>query len=233
MVVLTEVNNFVWLGVGLALTVSGLVIFNFSNRAFWQLAIGGPLFLIGISLALFKIHEIILVIGAYFVVGWGLAFQNRDFWLPRRSIENTVEYKISRWFETRIRGSTPEGADKALGVEPLQGSRVFLSGTTAFWLNSLVDVKQVRGGRDEAVKHASWREAVWEIRQGKSGEDTERVLRALAIDYIVVHTQTSAEFYHDFKDPGKFEKIDSLVKIYEEDGDIILKLLSFRIGDDN
>lgn len=62
MVVYSEIINLVWLAVGVALSIGGLVIFNFSDRAFWELAIGGPLFLIGVSVFLFKVHEIILVI---------------------------------------------------------------------------------------------------------------------------------------------------------------------------
>ena len=140
-----------------------------------------------------------------FIVGWIVVWQKRDFWLPRKNIEDTVEYKIANWFSNN-------------------SPTVFLSGTTAFWLNSLVDVAQVRGGRDEASVDGRWREAAWEIREGAIAEDTERVLRALSIDYIVIHSDKSGEFYHDFKFPGKFEGISGLEKVYDEKGDKIYNI---------
>ena len=101
---------------------------------------------------------------------------------------------------------------------------VFLSGTTAFWLNSLVDVVQVRGGADQAAVHPTWRQSAWEIREGKSADDAEEALKSLKVNYLVVHTEESREFYHDFKNPEKFEQIESLSKIYESRGDIIYKV---------
>ena len=159
-----------------------------------------------------------------FIGSWAFAFVHRDFWMPRKSIEDTVEYKIAKWLEIRIRGSTPEGKDKALGVEPLQGSTVFLSGTTAFWLNSLVDVVQVRGGRDEVSKNAQWRGLNWQLTQGESLDSAVALLKAQGVDFIVVHGDSSQEYYHDFVDPEKFEKIPSFEKVYDKAGDVIYKL---------
>jgi len=90
----------------------------------------------------------------------------------------------------------------------------------------LVDVRQVRGGRDEVSVNGDWRDAAWEIREGATGEGTERALRTLNISYVVVHTKDSGEFYHDFLYPQKFENISSLTKIYEKDGDVI-----YQVGD--
>ncbi|OGD95652.1 hypothetical protein A3F02_01830 [Candidatus Curtissbacteria bacterium RIFCSPHIGHO2_12_FULL_38_9b] len=101
---------------------------------------------------------------------------------------------------------------------------IFLSGSTAFWLNSLVDVKQVRGGVDQASVDKIWREAAWEVREGGITEDTEKALKALNINYIVVHNDQSAEFYHDFKNVEKFENTTNLVKFFEELGDLIYKV---------
>ncbi len=62
MFLLGEVLNLIWLGVGVVLAVSGYVIFRFSPLAFYKLGIGLPVGLIGITVTLFKIHELILVL---------------------------------------------------------------------------------------------------------------------------------------------------------------------------
>ena len=62
MVVYSEIINLVWLLVGGVLILAGLAIFKFAQGEFFRLAIGLPLILIGASLALFKLHEIILVL---------------------------------------------------------------------------------------------------------------------------------------------------------------------------
>ena len=181
----------------------------------------------------------------YLIVGWFFAFQNRSFWLPKASIEGTVEYKIAKWLGEEIRtgpvSSFPPtsarsrgnsnldvesfGELRAVGSPSTAATRsddvptVFLSGSTAFWLNSLVDVAQVRGGRDEASVDDMWRQAVWEIREGKDVEASLGWLWRLNVKYLVVHTENSGEFYHDFKYPEKFEGIRSLVKVYDEGGD--------------
>ncbi|OGE03550.1 hypothetical protein A3G16_00725 [Candidatus Curtissbacteria bacterium RIFCSPLOWO2_12_FULL_41_16] len=175
-----------------------------------------------------------LLFAIYFLAGWMVAFQNRNFWLPRASIENTVEYKIAKWLElgtgpvSRFPPAFGEARLRrpAIATRSVGAPTVFLSGTTAFWLNSLVDVRQVRGGRDEVSVNGDWRDAAWEIREGATGEGTERALRTLNISYVVVHTKDSGEFYHDFLYPQKFENISSLTKIYEKDGDVI-----YQVGD--
>src|SRR3990167_4643210 len=88
-----------------------------------------------------------LLFAIYFLAGWMVAFQNRNFWLPRASIENTVEYKIAKWLElgtgpvSRFPPAFGEARLRrpAIATRSVGAPTVFLSGTTAFWLNSLVD----------------------------------------------------------------------------------------------
>ncbi|MDP3888425.1 MAG: hypothetical protein Q8Q24_00120 [bacterium] len=126
----------------------------------------------------------------------------------QKDITQTVEYRL--------------GNQLAKIAKPQE--RVFLSGTTTFWLNAFFDIPQVRGGTDQASIDPDWRKAVWEVREGATTESTERWLKALKITYLVVHTKESDEFYHDFDDPEKFEQISGLKKIYEEKGDRIYRL---------
>ena len=62
MVLYQEVVNVLWLAVSVVVLIAGLAIFIFSTGAFFRIAVGIPVFLIGISLGLFKIHELFSVI---------------------------------------------------------------------------------------------------------------------------------------------------------------------------
>lgn len=62
MVLVSEVVNLVWLGVGIVATVSGYVIYSFFLEDFYRLTLGMPIGLIGLALTLFKIYELILVL---------------------------------------------------------------------------------------------------------------------------------------------------------------------------
>jgi hypothetical protein len=131
----------------------------------------------------------------------------------QKDITQSVEYRIGRQLS---------GIAKP-------NERVFLSGTTAFWLNTFFEIPQVRGGKDQAAVDPDWRKAVWEIRDGSTGspqggEKSVEWLRRLGVSYLVVHTFASKEFYHDFVHPEKFEEVKGLKKIDDEDGDRIYRV---------
>jgi hypothetical protein len=141
---------------------------------------------------------------------WLFLFNRYVLGTSQREIERTVEYRIGR----------------LLSETAKPGEKVFLSGSTAFWLNAFFDVAQVRGGVDQASMDKDWREAVWEIREGPSAGSGLEELRKLGVTYLVVHTSTSSEFYHDFKSPEKFEGVGGLKKVYDEEGDRIYQVLN-------
>jgi len=62
MVVYTQVINLIWFLVGIVMILGGLAIFKFAQGEFFRIAIGLPILLIGLSVGLFKLHEIILVV---------------------------------------------------------------------------------------------------------------------------------------------------------------------------
>ncbi len=150
----------------------------------------------------------VLFLLTYLIVGWWLVWTNRGFWMPRKSVEGTVEYILAKDLE-RIVGP---------------GETVFLSGSTAFWLNSLVDVAQVRGGRDEVSQNENWRKVVWEVRGGVGKNRSVESLKLLGVDFLVVHGDNSSEYYHDFENPQGFEGLDSLEKVYDDAQDRIYKI---------
>jgi len=142
------------------------------------------------------------------VLGWGSIF-NRYVW---RTLQpgpgDAVEYRIGKQLSRVIK----------------PGETVMLSGSSVFWLNAFSVsgwIAQVRGGVDRASVDPDWRAAAWEIREGADSAKSLAWLRKLKINYLVVHTSQSEEYYHDFKYPEKFENIAGLEKIYEERGDRI------------
>lgn len=155
-------------------------------------------------------RKIVLIFASILVFGtWLFMFNTYVLGTLQRNISQTVEYGIGRQL-SKI-------------AKPYE--RVFLSGTTAFWLNAFFDIPQVRGGVDQASVDPNWRKAVWELREGTKEEKSVKWLKELGVSYLVVHTEDSEEFYHDFIYPEKFEEAAMLKKIYEKDGDRIYQVL--------
>ena len=123
------------------------------------------------------------------------------------NIKNSVEYQIASWLK-----------------ENANGERVFLSGSTAFWLNEFApDVWQVRGDIDQASTNRFWDRANYQIRNSPDPAETLSWLAALRVNYVVVHDNNSREYYHDFKFPEKFENIGQ--KVFDNgQGDRIYQL---------
>ena len=128
----------------------------------------------------------------------------------QKDITQSVEYKIGTQLEKIVK----------------PGEKIFLSGSTVFWLNAFFDIPQVRGGVDRASVNPDWRKAAWEIREGKNAKDAKKWLKTLNIDWLVVHSPDSQEFYHDFKYPDKFEELKELEKVYDKNGDRIYRFSS-------
>lgn len=62
MVVYSEIINFIWLFTATLGVIGGFVFFNFTDSAFYKMAVGLPLILVFLGVAIFKLHEIILVL---------------------------------------------------------------------------------------------------------------------------------------------------------------------------
>ena len=168
---------------------------------------------IGLSLILSRIKQktrrtfISLVLISLLIISW--------LFLVKDNVINTFQKEINQSVEYRI------GEKLTEVIKP--GEKVFLSGTTVFWLNAFFDIPQVRGGVDQAAVHPTWDKAAWEIREGTKVELSEKWLRELRVNYLVVHDETSKEFYHDFAFPEKFEQ-GNFQKLYQKDGDRIYQL---------
>lgn len=131
---------------------------------------------------------------------------------PLKAILFLVPFLLTFYAYTRlgkpslITKEIPKGAQSLSEVANLTGTkRVFLSGTTVFWANALTDIYQVRGGKDEVSKDPSWAKGAWVIRESPSIEETKLWIKNLGVSYVLVHGPKSPEFFHDFKNLGKWE----------------------------
>jgi len=142
------------------------------------------------------------------------------FYLPGRfaifkthpNIKNTAEYQIADWL---FKNASP--------------GRIYFSGSTAFWFNEFVpDLWQVRGGIDQAAINQIWQDASYQIRTNSDLNKSILWLRALRVDYLVVHDKNSREFYHDFEYPYKFDDCRNLCELVfdSRQGDKIYRINS-------
>ena len=128
------------------------------------------------------------------IFGFWVRFDKTHF--PKFDIDNSLEKEIATWLQEHT----------------LPTDRVYLSGSTAFWLNYFApNVSQVRGGVDQAATHPFWAHASFNLREGEDSETALAWLKALRVKYVVVHDRNSREFYHDFKNPEKFKTIGEKV----------------------
>lgn len=83
--------------------------------------------------------------------------------------------------------------------------RIFLSGSPVFWLDSRLDISQVRGGMDNNSLNRYWLWASYQIREGYDSGITKDWMRALGVSLVLVNSDQSREYFHDFKKPEKFK----------------------------
>ena len=107
------------------------------------------------------------------------------------------------------------------------GKRVFLSGSPVFFVNSFINIAQVRGGADQATIHPFWAHGVYQIREGEDPELTRNWLLALGASYILVHDKGSDEPFHDFKNTDKFADFKLILA---DRGDKLYKIEDSSIG---
>jgi hypothetical protein len=120
-------------------------------------------------------------------------------------LEATIEYPLAKW----------------LAAQPMKG-RVFASGGLRFRLNSWFEVPQVGGGFESGLANRVPVDLVYAARTGKA--DTGRgsidlltQLKAMAVEYVVVHGPKSREHYRDFANPRRFDEALRAVHRIEDD----------------
>jgi hypothetical protein len=133
--------------------------------------------------------------GVMLVVGlpqlWAYVMQPRDRWKPVPA-ETTIERRLADWVAARA----PEG-------------RVFASGGLRFRLNSWYSLPQVGGGFETGLRNRMPLDLAYHVRTGRSLRPGREIadalleLRALGVEYMVVHGKNSKEYYRDYASPER------------------------------
>jgi hypothetical protein len=146
-------------------------------------------------------------------------------------ISRFVSHRYARWVLTDAEDSAEYRVAMALRDLNPQG-RVFVTGGSRFRLNSWVLIPQTGGVFETGLKTRFPVEAGYQITtdlgfaKGKEFEQSMLLLRAMAVEYVVVHGPESEEFYKDFKNPTKFD--GKLEKVWSAAGDSIYRITPFR-----
>ena len=110
------------------------------------------------------------------------------------------------------------------GAAPAAG-RIFATGGLRFRLNSWFDIPQVGGPFDTGLNNRVPLDLAYRIRVGANlwsrheSEDTLSSLKALGVEYLVVHGKNSREYYRDFFQPERLAGL--LTPAYRIEDDII------------
>ncbi len=125
----------------------------------------------------------------------GLAIMQAPRWrkevrayLPAFDITKTVERAQALWLGSHY-----------------PGQRVFLVGSTGFWLNAFADNPQLGGGFDQGRSNPAIAGATYAIPyiEGRGGESVA-LLKAYGVRAIAVGGKNSRDAYRNYRDPAKF-----------------------------
>jgi hypothetical protein len=125
--------------------------------------------------------------------------------------ERSIEYRCGRALAERA----PAG-------------RIFASGGLRYRLNSWFELQQVGGTFESGLRNRIPVHMAYQIRTGigsvagQEGQDAVLQLKALGVEYVVVHGPKSKEHYRDVRNPRKFEGL--LESVYREGDDVIYRV---------
>ena len=144
---------------------------------------------------------------------WKYTTKSLSQWRPVPRQE-TVEYRLASWLDAQ----NPRG-------------RVFATGGLRFRLNAWFDEPQIGGTFETGLRTRVPLDYLYQIRtgigskDGEEGKDAVLQLKSMAVEYVVVHGPKSEEYYHDIRNPTKF---DGLLERVHSDGDNYLYRVPFH-----
>jgi hypothetical protein len=149
------------------------------------------------------------------------------------AVARFVKHRYELWTPVP-REQTPEFrvASALAALEPT--GRLFLSGGSRFRFNSWYLYPQVGGVFETGLRNRIPVDIGYQVRtdigspRGEEAASSILQLRALAVEYVVVHGPNSEEFYRDFKYPNKFEGL--LEKVWSQGDDRIYRLAPVRLA---
>jgi hypothetical protein len=146
----------------------------------------------------------------YITQGWSI-------WKPIE-LESTTEYQIA----TQLAALRPEG-------------RVLASGGLRFRMNAWYDLPQVGGSFESGLSNRTPVDFAYHIRTGENtaaGLEMPYALlemKALGVEYIVVHGPKSDEHYRDYRNPRKFDGVlENVAALRSAEDDDFIYRVPFR-----
>jgi hypothetical protein len=124
-------------------------------------------------------------------------------------LEKRSEYTTARWLDAN-----------------LHGGRVYVTGSTSFWLNAFSATPQLIGCCDQGQSMPVLNEAPYKVNTAVNPALTEAGidwLRALGVQAMVVNGPTSTDEYKDIRAPERFDGVVPLW--HRENGDAIYSVL--------
>lgn len=107
------------------------------------------------------------------------------------------------------------------------GERVYVTGSTSFWLNAFVDSPQLIGCCDQGLSMPVLAAVPYAVNSPTSVEDTQKArvwLQALGVHALVVNGPASTDEYKDIQAPDRFLAVFPL--LHEENGDRIYEVVA-------
>jgi hypothetical protein len=143
------------------------------------------------------------------VVQWGNYRWRAHLDTQRADLEKRSEFTTARWLDANLRGG-----------------RVYVSGSTAFWLDAFSATPQLIGCCDQGQSMPVLNEVPYKVNSAVSPALTEagvNWLRALGVEAFVVNGPASTDEYKDIRTPERFEGV--LPLLHRENGDAIYAVL--------
>jgi hypothetical protein len=127
----------------------------------------------------------------------------------RADLDRRSEYTSARWLDANMKGD-----------------RVYVTGSTSFWLNAFSGTPQLIGCCDQGQSMAVLNEVPYKVNSAVGSIYTAagiNWLRALGVRAFVVNGPTSTDEYKDVRQPERFEGLMPL--LHRENGDAVYEVL--------
>jgi hypothetical protein len=108
-------------------------------------------------------------------------------------------------------------------AQNLPGVRTLVTGSLRFWYNTWHELPELGGGSEQGLLNINSNHAYFHAVADDNVEFCVAWMQAMGTGAVAVHDKNSAEVYHDFGNPGKFE--GKLEKVYDNQaGDRIYRI---------
>ncbi|MGH9720538.1 MAG: hypothetical protein ACRD8O_10025 [Bryobacteraceae bacterium] len=121
-------------------------------------------------------------------------------------VTKTLEWEAARWLDHN-----------------LPGARVFVTGSTQFWLNAFSGNPQLAGGFDQGRSNPQLADINYAIPDWQArGADSVLLLKAYGVRAVLVGGERTRDSYRNFRDPGQFSGL--LRELWRSGDDVIYQV---------